>query len=126
MTDSPSYGKLGLILIQELFMYLRYISKSKVYLDGKRLIRKRGQVSADFTRDIYYNDQVIVKIDCGHNSQSFVEYKKWNEFAEHHKKFFAPILEYGKLKDSDYVIMEKKKFKKNPKPHRHKDTERFL
>jgi hypothetical protein len=107
-------------------MDLRYISKSKVYLNGERLTKKRGQVTGDFTRDIYYNNEFIVKIDFGDGKQSLIEYKKWNEFLEHHKKFFVPVLEFGKIKNTEYVIMEKKKFRKHPNPKKHKDKDKFL
>lgn len=108
-------------------MDLKFVDKRHVYLNGERLRRMRGQKSGDFTRDIYHNDKYIVKIDFNNENQSSIEYKKWNSFLPHHKKYFVPILFFGRINGfADYVIMEKKKFKKNPNPSKHKEKENFI
>lgn len=106
-------------------MDLKFVDENHVYLDGKRLHKKRGRL-VDFDRHIYYNDKYIVKIDLSGNKQSLIEWKKWNEFYEPHKIFFVPVISFGEINNSDYVIMEIKKFKKNPKPLRHKQMKDFL
>jgi len=108
-------------------MDLKFVNKSHVYLDGERLHRKRGQRCGDFTRDVYYNDKYIIKIDFSNEQQSLMEYRKWKSFLPHHRKYFVPVLFFGKINEyADYVIMEKKKFKKHPKPSTHKEKEKFI
>lgn len=105
-------------------MKLKFVDKKHVYLDGERLSRKRGQY-VDFARDIYYNDKYMVKIDFS-NDQCLVEWNKWNSFCDNHRRFFVPILSFGKIRNGEYVVMEKKKFKKSPNPLKHKDVVDFL
>lgn len=106
-------------------MRLEFVDANHVYLNGERLHKKRGRF-VDFDRLILYDNKHIVKIDMSGNNQSLIEWKKWNEFCDNHKKFFVPIIQFGNIGKFDYVIMERKRFKQKPKPMRHPEVKNFL
>lgn len=108
-------------------MDLKFVDENHVYLDGEKLHKKRGR-EIDFARFIYYNDKYFVKIDFSSGRQCFTEWKKWNEFYDNHKKFFTPAICFGNIEtlDGEYIITERKRFKKKPNPLKHKETKEFL